>query len=71
MWFVLGDDNSIIMNNMKLIDSKKVYKAPISKVVEVNVQGMLCQSFNGGFGVSNDGNVGKGDDSVWGEDLGW
>ena len=29
---------------MEIIDSKKAYKAPKAKVVEVNVQGMLCQT---------------------------
>ena len=29
---------------MEILDSKKTYKAPKAKVVEVNVQGMLCQS---------------------------
>lgn len=29
---------------MEIIDSKKAYKAPQAKTIEVNVQGMLCQS---------------------------
>lgn len=57
---------------MDIKDSKKTYKAPQAKVVKVNVQGVLCQSgLDGGFGVSNNGNVEKGDDSVWGENPDW
>ena len=29
---------------MEVLDSKKAYKAPQAKMVEANVQGMLCQS---------------------------
>ena len=29
---------------MEILGSKKTYKAPLAKVVEVNVQGVLCQS---------------------------
>lgn len=36
--------NLINNKNMKIIDSKKVYKAPEAEVVEVNIQSMLCQS---------------------------
>ena len=50
--------------NMGIIDSKTTYKAPRVKVVEVNVQGVLCQSVTGGFGVSNN-TVERGDDSDW------
>lgn len=38
---------------MEILDSKKAYEAPRAKVLEVNVQGVLCQS--GGtekFGMS-------------------
>lgn len=41
--------------NMGIIDSKTTYKAPQAKVIEVNVQSVLCQSMyerdygNGGF----------------------
>ena len=57
---------------MEIIDSKKTYKAPKSKVVVVNVQCMLCQSnLDGSFGVSNNGNVEKGGDDVWGENPDW
>ena len=32
---------------MKIIDSKKDYKAPRAEVIKVNVRSMLCQSVNG------------------------
>ena len=32
--------------NMKIIDSETTYKAPKSKVVVVNVQGVLCGSLD-------------------------
>ena len=55
---------------MVIIDSKKAYKAPKAKVVEVNVQGVLCSSLDSTFGLS-DSDVEKGSDSVWGENLDW
>lgn len=45
----------------------KDYKAPKAKVVEVNVQGMLCQST---FTLT-DNQVEKGSDDVYGESTGW
>lgn len=40
----------------------KTYKSPQAKVVEVNVRGMLCQSVQTGFTLSNN-TVERGDDS--------
>lgn len=31
---------------MEFLDSKKEYKTPQTEVIEVNVQGVLCQSVN-------------------------
>ena len=45
----------------------KDYKAPKAKVIEVKVQGMLCQST---FTLT-DNQVEKGDDDVYGESKGW
>ena len=50
--------------NMGIIDSKTTYKAPQAKVVEVNVQNVLCQSVQTVFTLSND-TVERGDDSDW------
>lgn len=50
---------------------KQSYRSPKTREVFVKVQGVLCQSMTGGFGVSNGGDVERGDDSVWGENLKW
>lgn len=47
--------------NMEIKD----YTAPQTKVIEVKSQGVLCGSLDGCFGVSNNGNVERGDDSDW------
>ena len=56
---------------MEILNSKKAYKVPQTKVFEVNVHDMLCSSVDGSFGLSNNGNVERGNDSDWGEDLDW
>lgn len=51
--------------NMEIKGSKNTYKAPVAKMVKVDVQGVLCDSMDSSFEVSNDGNVERGDDSDW------
>lgn len=60
-----------IENNMEITNSKETYKAPGVREVKVKVQGVLCNSLDGSFGLSNDGHVERGNDSDWGEDLDW
>ena len=56
--------------NMEILDTKKAYKAPRVKVVEVNVQGVLCESSYGTFTLTDD-QVEKGSDDVWEQPVGW
>lgn len=51
----------------EILDTKKAYKAPKAKVVEMKSQGMLCQST---FTLT-DNQVEKGDDDVYGGPTGW
>ncbi len=43
---------------MEIIDLKKTYKAPEAEVIEINVQGVLCQSGNGSMYERDFGNGG-------------
>lgn len=41
------------------------YVAPITKVIAVNEQSIICASSTGVFGLSNDGKVEQGSEEDW------
>ena len=46
-------------------EQQTIYVSPKVRTVEIKAQAIICQSVTGGFGVSNNGNVERGDDSDW------
>ena len=51
---------------------KKQYLSPLTKVMKVKQTQVLCGSVESSFGVSNDGKVEKGSESIWNDiNLTW